>query len=599
MASSSWWAEYQGYEGGKGSYDGGKGEKGQESTKGKGGKRQRGEEEREYHRGETSEWWNMPSASKGGKGSNMHPNWVKNRYPAHFSKVYGSNAKEEEKKEEENQSASYCTMYPDKPGQGVTDGMWNAMSEEFLEYVKEDEDSTIIDVRPWTTKEHYSDIISSVRYLMAQEASYYKYINCSVAKIDLFDYMKEQIQNEAFKLEDLEEIVSNSGIFHMKNNVNKNCRISFREEFAKKEDVVKVIQSMLRRGIGASYKMKADWNVIDEQILAVEDEEETKNEEKTPPTLEEMTSGNLKYRTEDEAIDMYNKATNILKEKDEMPMAFQLKVAILEHGRQDAQGNKRGVARQNQWEVFAERAEQMTNDEFDEHRDKVSEFLTRQMKPSKQQYVFSMYQRTRQEEAEGSNLFIGRVITSEKGAFAVRVYLEKRYSTEESTVDKKIRLEQNFTELTRWISDVQGIPVSNQLSRYLVENSETCRYIKEIPLWARMIVQVKTYIDPRNWNQIAYCVTDVGMLGKPTKELEIPKPADCTENQVYFAEYVDHAKIEWASEWNENMYNTPFPVKFEKQLGKREIKHKIPREVFAYITTEEMPFFHQSIEKVQ
>ena len=535
-----------------------------------------------------------------------HPNWHKVRYPAHYGEVV---------KREEEQSASYHTVKVDRVKEhDMCEDMWNDAQNAFSDGEGDDDEekSEVADIRAWQKTEHYQDMVKSLKFILSYNSRCDLYAAQSVAKEDMYEFMAEQIEHKSFLMEDFETLISQSGIFHMRNNANKNSRISFREEFMPKEKVVSYMEKEVRKEKKGekleSYKLKADWRVGDEHVLGEikdADSESARGESQKVPSIEEMEKG-AKYRSEKVAIEFFNKAMDSILEEmtkkgENSVKPFQLKVSIGEHDRRDESGKRRGFARPNQWEVFAYADRQMTNEEFDNHRDTVTKFLARQLPVEHQHNVMEMYQMMRQEEEEGSNVFIGRVITSEKGNAAVRLYIEGRAawkSEAEYSEKTKARLEENLGRIRGWVSDLQGLPVHEIQAQYLVQNSETRRYTKEIPLWTRVHIRIKVFADVKNWNGINFNVVDVGMWNlEDMTKIDCPKPELCYELGAYMNEYEEKASIEWMSQ-KTGVSQTPLPLPVMDKKVKRELKFKIPRYLFAGITKNELPNFHKHMEKI-
>jgi hypothetical protein len=313
--------------------------------------------------------------------------------------------------------------------------------------------------------------------------------------------------------------------------------------------------------------LKADWRVGCEHALGEienksgdrDENESARGETQKTLTMEEMEKG-VKHRSEKVALEIYGKAAAVIlaaeSEKGGGERPFQLKATIGEHERRDGQGNGRGVARHNQWGVLAQAAKQMTDEEFGQRRDLASQFSNRQMPVEPQNDVALMRQLTRQEEAEGPNVFLGRVIASEKGAASVRAHIEGRgkwASKVEANEQGQERLKQNLETIRSWASDLQGLLIPETRARYLVDDSETCKYAKEIPLWARAHIRLKAFADAKNWNGVNFCAADVGILNyEKMADIVAPTPKICLGRDIYSREYEEGAKAENKKEFRKH-----------------------------------------------
>jgi hypothetical protein len=242
------------------------------------------------------------------------------------------------------------------------------------------------------------------------------------------------------------------------------------------------------------------------------------------------------------------------------------------------------VARSNEWEVFAHAAQQMADEEFRHRRDLASQFSIRQTPVVRQNGVALMRQQTRQEEADGPNIFIGRVITPGKGNASARAYIEGRgkwTSKVEVNEQGQERLKRNLETARNWASELQGLPIRESHARYLAGNSETRRRAKEMPLWARMHVRIKSFARAKRWNGVNSRAADVGILN-PEKlpDIEAPAPTICLGNDIWVSEYEENAKAERMSE-NKGVPQTPMPAKYVGNATKREMKFKTPRYLLA------------------
>jgi hypothetical protein len=120
--------------------------------------------------------------------------------------------------------------------------IWNGAKNAFSdgEEAEDEAKSEVADIRAWQKSERYQDMAKCAKRILARNSRRDLHPANSIAKEELLDYMKEQIEHESFLAEYLETLISQSGMFQMRmrNNANKNCRVSFREEFPPKEKVI-------------------------------------------------------------------------------------------------------------------------------------------------------------------------------------------------------------------------------------------------------------------------------------------------------------------------------------------------------------------------
>jgi hypothetical protein len=205
--------------------------------------------------------------------------------------------------------------------------IWNDAKDAFSdgegEEAEDGERSQAADIRAWQKAEHYQDMAKSAKYIMARNSRRDLHPAQSISKEELREYTKEQIAHDVLLVGDLEALIPQSGMFHMRNNANKNARISPREEFAPKERVVSSMEKEVRKERKGEqsemYVLKADWRVGGEHVLGEVgnkseergENESARGETQKAPSVGEMEKG-AKHRPEKVALGIFGSATDVI-----------------------------------------------------------------------------------------------------------------------------------------------------------------------------------------------------------------------------------------------------------------------------------------------